>query len=261
MRTLLIACLGLCSLNSYANDLTPEQKVVVQQFIQHFKNNDVNAIVQLVDYPLKREAPLPAIKNAQEMKQRYTQVFDAKLSHSIATSKISDWDQYGWRGISLSNETTQNDVWLRDNDNESTGTNLKIIAVNHSSAAEEKWRQQLLQQQQNTLHSSLQQFQEPIYLFKTKNHLVRVDQLNTDTYRYASWKNNQNQAAKPDLILKSTDFEVEGTARNEIVRFKSGPYTYEVYRNRMGESSADMFLTVFKHDEEVLNEEGMLLPY
>lgn len=260
MKTLLIACLGLCSLNSYANDLTSEQKAVVQKFIQHFKNNDVNAIAQMVDYPLKREAPLPAIKNAQEMKQRYAQVFDAKLAQSIAHSNVDDWEKYGWRGISLSNETTQNDVWLRDKTNESTGTNLKIIAVNHTNAAEEKWRKQLLQQQKSKLHPSLQQFQEPIYVFKTKNHLVRVDQLDADTYRYASWKNNQNQARKPDLILKSTDFEVQGSAHNEIVRFKSGPYTYEVYRNRMGASSADMFLTVFKNDKEVLNEEGMLLP-
>lgn len=136
MRTLLIACLGLCSLNAYANDLSSEQKIAVQQFIQHFKNNDVNAIVKLVDYPLERELPLPAIQNAQEMKQRFNQVFDAKLTQNIANSHINDWDQYGWRGISLSNNQTQNDVWLRDDDNDSTGKNLKIIAVNHSSAAE-----------------------------------------------------------------------------------------------------------------------------
>ena len=256
MKSLLLMVLGCLSLPVYAGDLSAQQKNAVQSIINHFKNNDRQAIIQAVHYPLTRETPLPSIKNAQQMQKRYAEVFDNQLSQKIARSKVSDWGEIGWRGIAFEDGK----VWLNQMSDDEHAP-WQIITVNYESAAEKSLRQKALQQQKAQLHPSLQNFKEPVFLFQTPKHLVRIDLLNNDAYRYASWRQNSSQSSKPDLVLTSKDSSIEGSAGNQNIVFKSGPYTYEVYRNIVGASSADMLLTVLKNGQPILNEEGTLIDY
>ena len=246
--------LSLLSTLSYA-ELTAQEKKEIQQLIGSFKANDIKSISQKIIYPLDRDKPLPAIKDASEMQKRFDQVFDSSLKKSIANSSIKDWDRVGWRGIMFAS----GDIWLRSKE-DAPDEHLKISVVNYSGPAEQKLRQQALVQSKKALHPSIQEFSEPQLLFKTPTYLIRIDQLKNEEMRYVAWKGHQNQSKKPDLILRKGKLRVEGTANNEVYTFKSGPYTYEVSYDRIGgESDAPLHLKVMKNGQDILSQEGYFL--
>lgn len=260
MKSLLLTALLLsCSIHAYADELSASQKASVQKLIQAFKAKDVNAISQAVQYPLERPKPLPAINNANEFKTRFNQVFDGALQNQIAQSKLSDWEQVGWRGIMLHDGV----VWVSNVDEEdksSAHATAKITAVNHLSAAEKQWQQQLLTKQKNGLHPSLQSFAKPEMVFTTPKYLVRIDLLKNGKYRYAVWNSKQDQSSQPNLVLNNGTVTSDGSGGNHYFDFKSGPYAYHVYRHVIGgESDAEVSLQVSKNGEVVVEEDGRIL--
>lgn len=259
MKFLTAAGLSLFSVVAYAdqysNLLNTSQKATIESLVKGFQQNNIDAISQHIQYPLKRTEPLPSIKNPKEFKTRFSQIFDQAAVKAIANAKPSDWEPHGWQGVMFDG----GQMWLTDYESSKP---LKIKAVYYDNALEEKFRQQALQQQKQKLHASIQVFSEPALLFKTKDYLIRIDHLKNQTYRYVAWKDHQNQAKKPDLILKNGDLDVQGTARNEYYAFKSGPYTYEVHHNIIGGASdAEVTLVVSKGDKEILRQDGHLVEY
>lgn len=257
MKTVCVLALSMFSLSvsAYAEGLTAGEKKSIQQLIQHFKQQNIPTITQAIEYPLAREAPLAPIKNSQEMQKRFEQVFDQKIQKRIAQSTLNDWDRMGWRGIMFD----QGEIWV-DYDPDAKTVPLKIRTVNYSSDAEQKLRQQVLVQQKKSLHPSIQDFAEPKLLFKTATHLIRIDELKNGQMRYAAWKNHQDQSKKPDLVLNRGSYTTEGSAHNEIYTFKSGPYTYIAYNDRIGgESDSPLSLVVTNKDKQILKQEGQLL--
>lgn len=244
-----IAFTAIFSTTAYADNLSAEEKQQVAKIIQLFKAKNVNAISKQIQYPFQREAPLPHVKNATEMKTRFNEIFDKKLMNSITQSKYDQWSSMGWRGVMLDDGT----VWLNGD---------KISAVNYSSQAEQKHQQRLLAQQKVKLHSSIQQFKAPELLFKTSKYLVRIDLLDNNKYRYASWKLGQSQSNKPDLILNNGQVTMDGSGGNHHFEFKNGVYHYVVDRNIIGsDEAAEVVLTVTQKNKEILNQNGVIVPY
>ena len=117
MKKLILSTLLLFSNYTFADGLSASEQKEVQYIINLFKKNDSNAISNTIRYPLNREEPIPSIDNKAQMKQRFQQVFDHKLVQNIATSKLTQWESMGWRGIMLDQGT----VWI---------SNKQITAVN-----------------------------------------------------------------------------------------------------------------------------------
>lgn len=246
MQKLFLTTLLLITSSTFAADLNVTQQKQVQHIIDLFKKHNINLITQNISYPLNREEPIPSIDSPKEMKARFNQIFDSKLSQQIANSKPSQWSDVGWRGIMLDNGT----IWL---------DNGKITAINYSSTAEQSYKNQLISTQKHTLYSSLKKFKAPIFQFKTAKFQVRIDEISQGKYRYASWAVNQSQSSKPDLILNNGTVTMDGSGGNHFYTFKSGAFQYIVYRNIMGSSdTADVELTVTKNGKQVLNQRGRL---
>lgn len=238
--------LMLLSSTVYADGLSQTEKAQVNKLIQFFQKKDVAAISQTVRYPLTRQAPLPDVDNAKQMKVRFNEVFDAKLIQQIANSKTDQWSSVGWRGIMLDN----GEVWF---DGE------KITAVNYSGTAKQKHKQQLISQQKAKLHSSLKAFKQTNFVFTTPNYVVRIDELQNGNYRYASWKSGQPQSSQPDLIINNGKIEYDGSGGNHFYHFKRGNYTYTVYRNLMGaDETSEVSLEVTQNSEVILQQNGKI---
>lgn len=259
MKKWCIALLSCITTLTHADDLTQTQKASIQQLIGYFKANDVKAISHAVQYPLKRQNPLPSIKNPQQMQQQFTQVFDATLRQKIVKSNFNDWQAMGWRGVMFDS----GEIWVSNvDDEENPKMPTKITAVNYSGSQEQKLLQTTLAKQKAKLHPSIRDFAHPELLFKTSQYLIRIDQMHTlGQYRYVAWKNNSDQSKKPDLILKNGTVEQDGSGGNHHFTFKSGPYIYEVHRQIIGESDADASLYVTKNGQDVLSQEGYLAEY
>jgi len=246
MKKIILCLFLLSSHSSFAESLNVTEQKEIQDIINLFKKNDQNSITNSIRYPLMREEPIPSIDNKVQMQQRFNQIFDQKLINKIANSKLSQWQSVGWRGIMLDSGT----VWVSDK---------QITAVNYSSDAEQRYKNQIITKQKNTLHTSLKNFTAPELQFKTAKFQIRIDQINNGKYRYASWGRNQTQSQKPDLILNHGQVVMDGSGGNHYFIFKSGTYKYVIYRNILGTNETpDVTLEVAKNGKAVLSQAGTL---
>ncbi len=116
-----------------SQDLKPEYQKFISSFISEVKNNNKNAVAARITFPLKREYPIPKVKNKTDFIKRYNEIFDKTLISKITKSNpAKDWSEMGWRGIMLN----QGDLWM--------DTNGKIIAINYQSEAEKKQKSTLI---------------------------------------------------------------------------------------------------------------------
>ncbi len=221
----------------------------INYVIDLFKKKNIEDISQNVNFPLRREYPIPEIKNREQFKQRFNQVFDELLINEIADSKLKQWSEVGWRGIMLNNGT----VWIDSDEG-------KIIAVNYQSDFEKKLRKELIEKEKENVHPSLKAFESPTYKIKTKKYLIRIDELENKKYRYASWEISKKESSKPDLILNNGELEFQGSGGNHVITFTNGNYIYKVYRNIIGEENTpDITLEVEENEKTILHQDGTLI--
>ncbi|MGE6449089.1 hypothetical protein [Pseudoalteromonas tetraodonis] len=213
--------------------------------IAAFKAHDKTAIAAHIRYPLKRQYPLPDIKNEAEFITRFDEVFDDELVAVIGSSNINtDWDSVGWCGIMLNNGV----VWV-DKDG-------KIISVNTQNATEQVRVEKLIAQDKQSLHSSIKTFQKPILDWDTAKYRVRVDDLGDGNFRYVSWSIDKSPSDKPDIVLINGDITFEGSGGNHHYTFKNGRYSYILHVTVIGcDTSPPGWLEVYKNDKQLLFED------
>lgn len=221
----------------------------IKKVIELFKQGNVNSISEVIEYPLRRDYPIPSVKNDMEFKLRFNEIFDQSMIDRLGNSKMDEWSDMGWRGIMFDNGV----IWLDSNEG-------KIIAVNEQSNFEKKQINDLLKKDKEQLHSSLQKFQSPTYKLRTKNYLIRIDKLADYKYRFASWKIGGEEWQKPDIILKNGQIEYQGSAGNEFFTFTNENYTYKIQRNILSfVASSEFTLEVTKNGMLILSEDGILI--
>jgi hypothetical protein len=231
------------------NEKLADDKVEsINNAIELFKSINVDKISNIISFPLDRQYPIPSIKNKNEFKKRFSEVFDKILIDKIANSKIEQWSEVGWRGIMLDDGV----VWMANSDG-------IITAVNYQSDFEKKLKSDLIAKEKEKLHISLKTFENPTYKIRTKTSLIRIDELKDYKYRYASWKIGADESSKPDIIIDSGELEFEGSGGNHVITFIKENYMYKIYRNIMGEeNSQDITLEVERDGEIILTEDGKL---
>ncbi|WP_024601908.1 hypothetical protein [Pseudoalteromonas sp. TB41] len=230
-----------------SNTFALEQKYheSVLPVIAAFKTHDKTAIAAHIRYPLKRQYPLPDIKNEAELIERFDEVFDDKLAAVIASSNIdTDWDKVGWRGIMLNNGV----MWV--------DTDGKVIAVNTQNITEQAHAEKLIAQDKQSLHSSIKTFQKPILDWKTANYRVRIDDLGDGNFRYASWSIDKSPRDRPDIVLIHGEITFSGSGGNHSYTFKNGRYSYILHVTVIGcDTSPPGWLEVYKNDKQLLFED------
>ncbi len=242
-----ILFVGLCltTASAWAEDSgkPAAHRQFIQQFIDAVKTQDRMSIAGRVAYPLRRDYPIPEVGSVDELLIRFDEVFDDAILKKIATSDIDeDWATMGSQGIMLG----QGELWMNFQG--------KIIAVNHETAKTTRLTSELNAKQKASLHESVRQFAYPHLMWQTEKFTIRIDQLENDVLRYASWAKGKPLSEKPDLVLTKGKLDVEGTARNLVYHFTSGPYRYECRVIEMSpmDGVAPRSLHVFKNGVEIL---------
>jgi len=221
----------------------------IKNVIALFKTGDPDKIAGKINFPLTREYPIPPIRDKEEFERRFHEVFDQVLIEKIANSKIEQWSEVGWRGIMFENGI----LWMANSDG-------VITAVNYQSDFEKKLRKDLITKDKQNLHASLKTFENPVYKIKTKNYLIRIDQLSDSRYRYASWKITGKESSKPDITLDNGESEADGNGGNHVIIFSKDQYIYKIHRIVMGaEGSPEVTLEVEKEGKLILTEGGKLV--
>lgn len=99
------------------------------------------------------------------------------------------------------------------------------------------------------LHPSLHDFKRLCGIYQTETKLIRVDRLNDNSYRFASWNKDDAMSGKPKLVLYKGK---TGVVENAIV-FKNGDYTYIVPEYRRGQGN-DFGKVIIKHKDKTIQE-------
>lgn len=195
----------------------------VQRFIKTMESRDRTTIADLVAYPLHREVPLPRIDTPKQFLQYFDEVFDEQLLRAISRSRVTDdWAEVGWRGIMFNNGL----LWL--------DANGKISAINYQTEKGKRERARLIKAEKSHLHGSLQQFQEPVLEWKTRDYRIRIDRTSKTRYRYAAWPIHRRVSEKPDLLLDNGKLLFDGSGGNHHYDFKKGDYLYRCSVNIIG---------------------------
>lgn len=248
-KSILTILLIIFSLTDCFSQLSkPEYEDVVEYFMDCIKNTDIDKLDSIVSYPINRPYPIPPINNKQELKDRYSELFDDSLISVITSSNIKeDWSDVGWRGIMLHNGT----VWL-DYDGRFIGTNY---TSDKEKAIEEKW----IEYEKSLLYPDLKKFKAPIHTIQTDKFIVRVDLLENGKYRYASWSIDSDLSNKPDLVISNGKWTPDGSGGNHHYTFTNGEYSYFIYVNNMRADETPPYnLEVTKNDKVILSQPAEL---
>lgn len=232
-----------------AQDLKPEYQKFISKFILEVKNGDKEAIAKRIEFPFKREYPIPSVKDKADFVKRYNQIFDKVLIEKITKSDpAKDWSEVGWRGIMLN----RGDMWI--------DTDGRIITINHQSDEELKLKNKLIANQKNEVNSSLSKFKKPVAILETSKFRIRIDDLGNNNYRYASWSVKQKMTDKPDLVIENGIFYADGTGGNHHYEFKKGNFRYECHFTVLGEkNSAPAALLVYQSGKEILSQDAKIV--
>jgi hypothetical protein len=222
----------------------PNYERTVEKFIHVVGKKDRKALADLVAYPLHRKVPLSTIHTPSQFLEVFDEVLDKALLKAISTSSVADdWSKVGWRGIMFQNGV----LWL-DEDG-------KIIAVNYETEKGKRKRDILIEADRKNLHSSLQQFLEPVLEWRTKDFRIRIDRLTDDKYRYAVWPAQKGTTEKPDLVLNNGEVFFDGSGGNHHYDFVSGAYVYRCFVFVIGaDDTPPGELEVYKHNKVILNQ-------
>ena len=99
------------------------------------------------------------------------------------------------------------------------------------------------------LHPSLHDFKRLCGIYQTETKLIRVDRLNDDSYRFASWDKGDAMLGKPELVLHKGK---TGVVENAIV-FKNGDYTYIVPEYSRGQRN-DFGKVIIIYKDKIIQE-------
>ena len=249
MKSILIILLITFSLtDSYSQLSKTEYEDVVKYFVGCIKDKDIDKLNSIISYPIQRPYPIPPIRNKQEFKNRYSEIFDDNLTSSITNSNIKeDWSDLGWRGIMLHNGI----VWI--------DYNGKLTAINYTSDKEKSIEEKWIKYQKELLHTDLKNFKKPIHTIESDKFIVRIDLLENEKYRYASWSKHSEISSKPNLVINKGERRADGSSGNHYFTFVNGEYRYIVYVNIFGTNETPLFnLEVIKNDKVLLKQPAKL---
>ena len=249
-KLLYVLLIGIMVQNISGQDLRPEYQKFIKKFIDNVKNDRKEVVAEAIKYPLRRENPIPSIKNKTEFVKRYDEIFDTKLKTEISQSNpAKDWSEVGWRGIMLNQGT----LWM--------DTDGKVFSIIYQSKVENDIKSKLIASEKSKLHPSITKFKEPQIIIETSKFRVRIDDLGNDNYRYASWSVKQLMSEKPDLIITNGKWFHDGTGGNNHYDFKKGNFLYQCYITVLGtKDSAPASLTIYQNGREILNQDAKIVP-
>jgi hypothetical protein len=184
----------------------------INKTIKLFKADSISELALLVNYPLRRENPLPDITSKEEFISNFSNLFDSIFIRKLIN--CTDSDIFRVRG---DYGVFAGEIWFDENGN--------IIGINYISPSERKLKEKLVHEVFGRMYHGIKPWKENYLVCKSNNFIIRVDDTE-DGLRYISWGKGKQISDKPDLVLYHGHEEFQGTEGGVTYTFKNGRWAY-----------------------------------
>lgn len=225
-----------------ANEIPASIFTRYKLIVKIVRENNAGKLSALVAYPLRRENPLPDIKNPKEFKARYSIIIDEAFRKKLEKYSDNCVFEHNYT-YGLVGDAFAGDIWLNEQ--------CKIVAINYLSAEESRLKDALTAKIKSQVHPSVREWNENVRVGKSNTLTIRVDRT-AKGLRYVSWSKGHSMAEKPDLILFNGVEEAQGTMGGWSWTFKNNDWTYVVDDVEMCETNdrCGLFLRLFFNNAE-----------
>lgn len=194
------------------------------------EDGDARTVAASVLFPLKRESPIPPVRNEEEFVAYFPVLFDEAFRESMRSGRFADdWEEVGWRGTMY----RLGQLWV---DGTLAGGG-EICSVNYQSAAERRLRESLVEEERRMLPSWLADTCDPVFCFRTDDGAFagRVDREKGETFRIALFRGPARNRGRllsrtgeePETVFRATAI-YEGSAGNHTYLDLRGCYALDV---------------------------------
>jgi len=223
-------------------NLPSHKKESINTFLRWVKENNIQELAQIIQYPLKRSYPIPAVHNKQDFIARFNNIFDEKLIDLITYSNINDWILIGSQELVFN----QDILWLNNKG--------KLVQLNYESAAETLIKENLIKREKSQLFLSLRDFDSPVLKWKNNTYKIRIDKLMNGNFRYSTWYSHQKQSTKPNIVLNNGTYSADGNGGNHFYTFNNGEIKYIIYINILNNPPTGK-LTIYNQQQLIGSEQ------
>lgn len=201
----------------------------ITRLVQAIEDGDAATVAASVSYPLKREAPLPAIRNEEEFIAYFPVLFDEGFRQRMREGRFSnDWVEMGCHGVMYNNGSIWVDGTLADGGN--------IYQVNYRSDEEKRLRQARVEAERATLAPSFAETCDTMLCFETDDRKIagRVDRMENGDFRVLLYDGQDRTGqgiprgtGRPRKMFLATAI-YDGSAGNHVYLDRFGEYALDV---------------------------------
>lgn len=202
----------------------------IARLAKAIEDGDAATVAAAVSYPLRREPPLPDIRDESGFIERFPVIFDETFRNRMRSGRFSeDWEEVGWRGTMYDNGK----LWVAG----TLADGGKIYWINYQSAEEGRLREALLEKERATLHPSLAGTCDLVLCFATDDGIVcgRVDREGDDEFRVLLYNGPARTGGRriprgtgtPRDVFRATA-EYHGSGGDHVYLDRSGRFALDV---------------------------------
>lgn len=173
----------------------------------------------IVSYPLRRPYPLRDIDNADDMQCYFSTLVDDSLRTVITGSRLTDWNEFGWRGWTLADGQY---IWVDE----------AVYDIPYISKKERILYDEMVNREMASLIPSLRNGWVPVGCMVSSDNkwIYRIDSSAVDgtLYRLAVYSGG-NITDKTPVAIYTGSLDIEGTADVEIYTFSDNTGTRVIY--------------------------------
>lgn len=217
-----------------------------RHIVKLIKENKISELARLINFPLKRENPLPNIYSVNQFIRYSPILLDSSFKNKL--SNYNDSDIFEHNGLfGLVGGPFRGDIWINEDG--------KIETINYKSEAELKLQKRLTNEIQKKIHPSVKPWERNILVCETSKYLIRIDLIENDSLRYVAWSKPKKINDRPDIILLNGIQEFQGTMGGITYTFRNNEYIYQIAEVDMAESDDEigLFFRIYKNEKDLNN--------
>ena len=228
--------------------LSEEQLTLIEDLKTELKQPNSEALCARFDYPFYRKATEDTIIDASFMNFHILNFFEDEYRNEVIASSKAKW-----------HANAAGELYYKQKEFV-LSPDGKFLELNHLNLLDKTKiaKKEAIEIERMSLHDSLKNFLEPELTATTENYQIRIDRMEDNTFRFASWPVGAEMSSYPTVLIDSGHYVAEGYGGNHSFHFTKGAHRYVYSANKLGDKSIPIgYLSIYSGENEILHENAI----